>query len=59
MLTVLAQYYDFIERLNISVLEPRVSNVNHNFEAYEIKLGRLFRRIDLLDNKFNQYVHRN
>ena len=48
-----------IERLNISVIESRVSGVNNNFDSYEIKLEKLVRRIDLLENKLNQYVHRN
>ena len=39
-----------IERLNISVIESRVSNVNNNFDSYDIKLDKLVRRIDLLEN---------
>ena len=48
-----------IERLNISVIESRVSTVNNNFDSYEIKLDKLVRRIDLLENDLNQYFHRN
>ena len=44
-----------IERLNISVVESRISSVNHNFDAYEIKLDKLCRRLDLLENNLNQY----
>ena len=44
-----------IERLNISVVDSRVSSVNNNFNAYEIKLDKLVRRIDLLENNLNQY----
>lgn len=44
-----------LERLNISVVESRISSVNHNFDAYEIKLDKLCRRLDLLENNLNQY----
>ena len=44
-----------LERLNISVIEGRISSVNHNFDAYEIKLDKLVRRIDILENNLNQY----
>ena len=44
-----------IERLNISVVESRISSVNNNFEAYEIKLDKLVRRLDLLEQNLFQY----
>ena len=44
-----------LERLNISVVESRISSVNHNFDAYEIKLDKLCRRLDILENNLNQY----
>ena len=44
-----------LERLNISVVESRISSVNNNFNAYEIKLDKLVRRIDILENNLNQY----
>ena len=44
-----------IERLNISVVNSHMSNVNHNFDAYEIKLDKLVRRLDILENNLNQY----
>ena len=44
-----------LERLNISVVESRISSVNHNFNAYEIKLDKLCRRLDILENNLNQY----
>jgi hypothetical protein len=44
-----------LERLNISVVESRISSVNHNFDAYEIKLDKLCRRLDLLEQNLNQY----
>ena len=44
-----------LERLNISVVESRISSVNHNFDAYEIKLDKLVRRLDILENNLNQY----
>ena len=43
------------ERLNISVVESRISSVNNNFNAYEIKLDKLVRRIDILEQNLNQY----
>ena len=44
-----------LERLNISVVDSRISSVNHNFNAYEIKLDKLVRRLDILENNLNQY----
>ena len=44
-----------LERLNISVVESRISSVNNNFDAYEIKLDKLCRRIDILEQNLNQY----
>ena len=46
-----------LERLNISVINSNMSNVNHNFNAYEIKLDKLCRRIDLLEQNLLQYFH--
>ena len=44
-----------LERLNSSVVESRIASVNNNFNAYEIKLDKLVRRIDILENNLNQY----
>ena len=44
-----------LERLNISVVESRISSVNNNFNAYEIKLDKLVRRLDILEQNLNQY----
>ena len=45
-----------LERLNISIVEGRISNANNNnFESYEIKIDKLVRRLDLLENNLNQY----
>ena len=44
-----------LERLSISVVEGRISSVNHNFDAYEIKLDKLVRRLDILEQNLNQY----
>ena len=44
-----------LERLNISIVEGRIQSVNNNFDAYEIKLDKLVRRLDLLENNLNQY----
>ena len=44
-----------IERLNSNVIESRLGHVNNNYDAYEIKIDKLCRRIDLLENNLNQY----
>ena len=44
-----------IERLNISVVEGRISAVNNNFDAYELKLDKLCRRLDILEQNLTQY----
>ena len=44
-----------LERLNSSVIESRLGNVNNNYDAYELKLDKLCRRIDLLEQNLNQY----
>ena len=44
-----------IERLNISVVESRISNANNNFESYEIKIDKLVRRLDILESNLFQY----
>jgi hypothetical protein len=45
-----------LERLNISIVEGRISNANNNnFESYEIKIDKLVRRIDILEQNLNQY----
>lgn len=44
-----------LERLNISIVEGRISDVNNNFDAYEIKIDKLVRRIDILENNLFQY----
>jgi len=45
-----------LERLNISIVESRISNVNNNnFSSYEIKIDKLVRRIDILEQNLNQY----
>ena len=44
-----------LERLDISVVESRMSGVNNTFDSYEIKLDKLVRRIDILEQNLNQY----
>jgi predicted RNase H-like nuclease (RuvC/YqgF family) len=45
-----------LERLNISIVEGRISAVNNNnFSSYEIKIDKLVRRLDLLENNLFQY----
>ena len=43
-----------LERLNSSAVESRLQSVNDNYDAYEIKLDKLVRRIDILENNMNQ-----
>ena len=44
-----------LERLNSNVIESRLGHVNNNYDAYELKLDKLVRRIDLLEQNLNQY----
>ena len=45
-----------LERLNISIVEGRISNANNNnFESYEIKIDKLCRRIDILEQNLMKY----
>ena len=44
-----------IERLNNSVVESRIASVNNNFDSYEIKIDKLCRRLDILEQNLNQY----
>ena len=44
-----------LERLNSSVVESRISGVNNNFESYELKIDKLVRRLDILEQNLNQY----
>ena len=44
-----------LERLSISIVESRISNVNNNFESYEIKIDKLCRRLDILEQNLFQY----
>ena len=44
-----------LEKLNSNVIESRLSYVNNGYDAYEIKLDKLCRRIDLLEQNLNQH----
>ena len=44
-----------LEKLNSNVIESRLSYVNNGYDAYEIKLDKLCRRIDNLENNLNQH----
>ena len=44
-----------IERLNSNIVESRLGHVNNNYDAYELKLDKLVRRIDILENNLNKY----
>ena len=44
-----------LERLNCNVIESRLSYVNNGYDAYEIKLDKLVRKIDALEQNLNQH----
>ena len=45
-----------IERLNHNIVESRIGNDNiNNYNVYELKLDKLCRRIDLLEQNLNKY----
>ena len=45
-----------IERLNHNIVESRLGNVNsNNYDVYEIKIDKLCRRIDILEQNLNKY----
>ena len=44
-----------LERLNISIVESRMSAVNNNFDSYELKIDKISRRLDILEQNLNQY----
>ena len=44
-----------LERVNSNLVESQISGVDDNFGSYEIKIGKLVRRIDLLEFNLNQY----
>ena len=43
-----------IERLNSNIIESRLGYVNNNYDAYELKLDKLCRRLDLLEQDLNK-----
>ena len=46
-----------IERLNHNIVESRIGNDNiNNYNVYELKLDKLVRQIDILENNLNKYV---
>ena len=45
-----------LEKINNNIVESRVGNDNiNNYNAYEIKLDKLCRRIDVLEQNLNKY----
>ena len=45
-----------LERMNNNIIESRLSYVNNNgYDAYEIKLDKLVREIDVLEQNLNQH----
>ena len=44
-----------LERLNNNIIESRLRLNNNNYDSYEIKIDKLVRRIDLLEQNLNKY----
>ena len=44
-----------LERIKSNLVESQISGVDDNFGSHEIKIGKLVRRIDLLEFNLNQY----
>ena len=44
-----------LERISSNLVESQISGVDDNFGSYGIKIGKLVRRIDLLEFNLNQY----
>ena len=47
-----------LERINSNLFERQISGVDDNVDSYEKKVDKLVRRIDLLENRLNHYVHK-
>ena len=47
-----------LEKVNPNIIESQVSGVDDKFGSYEIKVDKLVRRTDLLENNFNQYFNK-
>ena len=48
-----------LERINSNIIESRLSYVNNGYDAYEIKLDKLVRKIDVLEQNLNQHFKNN
>ena len=44
-----------LERLNNNIIESRLKLNNNNYDSYEIKIDKLVRRIDILEQNLNKY----
>ena len=45
-----------LEKINNNIIESRLGNDNiNNYNAYELKLDKLCRRIDVLEQNLNKY----
>ena len=44
-----------LERMNSNIIESRLQTVNNGYDAYEIKLDKLVRKIDVLEQNLNQH----
>ena len=44
-----------LERLNNNIVESRLKLNNNNYDSYEIKIDKLVRRIDILEQNLNKY----
>ena len=47
-----------LERINPNLVESQISGVDDNVEHYEKKVGKLVRRIELLENDLNHDFHK-
>ena len=47
-----------LERINSNIVENQISGAGSNFDAYEIRLDKWVRRIDVLESNSNQYLNK-
>ena len=47
-----------LERINSNIVENNISGVASKFAPYEIRIGKLVRRIDLLESNINQLFNK-
>ena len=44
-----------LEKINSNIIESRLHLNSNNYDSYEIKIDKLCRRIDLLEQNLNKY----